>query len=51
VKALAVPVSLAQMHEDPKLATMVILKQGRLSVAPVTPVEFDAILAAGGTKL
>ena len=51
VKALAVPVTLAQMHEDPKLATMVILKQGRLSVAPVTPVEFDAILAASGTKL
>jgi predicted RNA-binding protein with PUA-like domain len=30
---------------------MVILKQGRLSVAPVTPVEFDTILAAGNTKL
>jgi predicted RNA-binding protein with PUA-like domain len=51
VKALAVPVTLAQMHKDPKLSTMVILKQGRLSVAPVTPVEFDTILAAGNTKL
>jgi predicted RNA-binding protein with PUA-like domain len=51
VKALAQPVTLAQMNENPKLATMVILKQGRLSVAPVTQVEFDAVLAAGKTKL
>jgi predicted RNA-binding protein with PUA-like domain len=51
VRALAVPVTLAQMRADPKLATMVILKQGRLSVAPVSPVEFEAVLAAGKTKL
>jgi predicted RNA-binding protein with PUA-like domain len=35
----------------PKLANLKILKQGRLSVAPVTPVEFDTVLAAGKTKL
>ena len=50
-KALAQPVTLAQMRETPKLANMVVLKQGRLSVSPVTKVEFDAVLAAGKTKL
>jgi predicted RNA-binding protein with PUA-like domain len=51
VKALTQPVTLAAMRENPKLATMVVLKQGRLSVAPVTQVEFEAVLAAGKTKL
>jgi predicted RNA-binding protein with PUA-like domain len=51
VKALAQPVTLADMKTMPKLAGMVLLKQGRLSVSPVTKVEFDAVLAAGKTKL
>jgi predicted RNA-binding protein with PUA-like domain len=51
VKALVEPVTLAQMKENPKLATMVVLKQGRLSVSPVTSAEFNAVLAAGKTKL
>src|SRR5580704_15900487 len=51
VKALAVPVTLEQMRAMPKLANLKILKQGRLSVAPVTPAEFDTVLAAGKTKL
>jgi predicted RNA-binding protein with PUA-like domain len=51
VKALAAPVTLEQMRAMPKLAHLKILKQGRLSVAPVTPVEFDTVLAAGNTKL
>jgi predicted RNA-binding protein with PUA-like domain len=51
VKAVARPVSLAEMREMPKLANMAMLKQGRLSVSPVTKPEFDAILAAGKTKL
>ena len=51
VKALAEPVTLARMREMPKLAGMVILKQGRLSVSPVTPAEFQVVLAAGKTKL
>jgi predicted RNA-binding protein with PUA-like domain len=51
VKALAVPVTLAEMRENPKLKSMIVLKQGRLSVSPVTPAEFDAVLAAGRTKL
>ena len=51
VKALAQPVTLAQMREMPKLASMTVLKQGRLSVSPGTPAEFQAVLAAGKTKL
>jgi predicted RNA-binding protein with PUA-like domain len=30
---------------------MALLKQGRLSVSPVTRSEFQAVLAAGKTKL
>jgi predicted RNA-binding protein with PUA-like domain len=51
VKALSAPVTLAQMRQMPKLARMTVLKQGRLSVSPVTPAEFAAVLAAGKTKL
>jgi predicted RNA-binding protein with PUA-like domain len=51
VKALAEPVTLAQIKSMPKLANMMILKQGRLSVSPVTAAEFEAVLAAGKTKL
>jgi predicted RNA-binding protein with PUA-like domain len=50
VRALAEPVTLAQMRTMPKLANMVVLKQGRLSVSPVTKAEFEAVLAAGKTK-
>jgi predicted RNA-binding protein with PUA-like domain len=51
VKPLVEPVTLAQMKSTPKLANMTVLKQGRLSVSPVTPAEFEAVLAAGKTKL
>jgi predicted RNA-binding protein with PUA-like domain len=51
VKALAEPVSLAAMRDSPKLKDMVVLRQGRLSVSPVTKAEFEAVLAAGKTKL
>jgi len=51
VVALAEPVTLTQMKANPKLSGMTILKQGRLSVSPVTASEFQAVLAAGKTKL
>jgi predicted RNA-binding protein with PUA-like domain len=51
VKALSVPVTLDAIRVHPKLKDMVLLKQGRLSVSPVTKPEFDAILTAGKTKL
>lgn len=51
VKALAVPVGLDAMRKDAKLKNMVLLRKSRLSVSPVSPAEFDTVLAAGKTKL
>ncbi|MET0272263.1 MAG: EVE domain-containing protein [Phenylobacterium sp.] len=47
VRALKAPVTLAKMKADPVLADMVMLRQNRLSVSPVTPVEWSHILAMG----
>lgn len=44
VRPLARPVSLAEMKANPALAGMAMFRQFRLSVSPVTPVEWDAIL-------
>ncbi|WP_028056038.1 EVE domain-containing protein [Sphingobium bisphenolivorans] len=46
---LAKPVSLKTMKADPALADMVILRQSRLSVAPLTEAEFNHILALSKT--
>jgi len=51
VKALKEPVTLAALREHPSLRDMVLWKQGRLSVIPVTPAEFRAIVAAGKTRV
>jgi predicted RNA-binding protein with PUA-like domain len=51
VKPLARPVTLEEMREMKALANMVVVKKSRLSVSPVTKDEFDAVLAAGKTKL
>ena len=51
VTTLKKPVTLAEIKETPKLSTMVIVKKSRLSVAPVTKAEFDAVLAFANTKL
>jgi predicted RNA-binding protein with PUA-like domain len=48
VRALTRPVTLAQMKENAALAGMAMLRQGRLSVSPVTPQEWAAILAMAG---
>lgn len=45
VRPLASPVTLAQMKADPALSDMAMLRQSRLSVSPVTPAEWRAILA------
>ncbi|MFZ2994989.1 EVE domain-containing protein [Sphingobium sp.] len=42
---LAKPVTLKAMKADPKLADMVMLRQSRLSVAPLTKAHFDHIIA------
>ena len=44
VRPLAKPVSLADMKANPALAGMAMFRQFRLSVSPVTPEEWDAIL-------
>jgi len=39
------PVTLKTMKADPALADMVMLRQSRLSVAPLTPQQFEHIVA------
>ena len=51
VAPLAVPVTLEAIKASSKLSKMILVKKSRLSVAPVTKDEFDAVLAAGKTKL
>ena len=51
VKPLAVPVPLATIREDAKLADMQMLRRSRLSVVPVTAAEFKRVLELGKTKL
>ena len=48
VRALKTPVTLAQMKANPALAEMKMFKQFRLSVCPVEPDEWTAILAMAG---
>ncbi len=48
VRRLKQPVSLAQMKANPALAEMKMFKQFRLSVCPVEPDEWTAILAMAG---
>ena len=43
VRELAQPVTLAEMKAEPALADMVMLRQSRLSVSPVTDAEWAAI--------
>lgn len=44
-KKLKNPVSLATLKATPELQNMKMVRQGRISVTPVTPAEFDKILA------
>ncbi len=44
VEALANPVTLDQIKADPRLSEMVLVKNSRLSVQPVTESEWKAIL-------
>ena len=48
VRALKRPVSLAQMKAEPALAGMVLFRQFRLSVTPITAEEWRTILALAG---
>jgi predicted RNA-binding protein with PUA-like domain len=45
VKPLQRPVPLAEIKAEPKLAKMELIRQSRLSVAPVSPGEWKTVLA------
>jgi predicted RNA-binding protein with PUA-like domain len=44
VRPLAKPVTLAQIKAEPKLAKMELIRQSRLSVAPVRDEEWKLVL-------
>ena len=48
VRALAHPVTLAEMKANPVLAGMAMFRQFRLSVTPITPEEWQTILRMAG---
>ena len=48
VRRLAHPVSLARIKAEPGLRTMPLVTQGRLSVMPLTAVQFARIVELGG---
>jgi predicted RNA-binding protein with PUA-like domain len=51
VATLKAPVTLAALKADPRFADLAILRQSRLSVAPVSPQHFELIVAmAGGAQ-
>lgn len=50
VKPFLEPVSLDQIKADPRLAEMVLVKNSRLSVQPVTEDEWQVICGLGKTK-
>lgn len=50
VRALARPVTLDEMKADKRLVKMVIFKQSRLSVVPVTPEELEVVAGLGKKK-
>ncbi len=50
VEAVAKPVTLAAVKAEPKLAEMVLVKNARLSVQPVTAAEWKLVCKMGGVK-
>ena len=50
VKPLPKPVPLKQIKSEPALAQMKLVRQSRLSVTPLTPLEFARLLELGETK-
>jgi predicted RNA-binding protein with PUA-like domain len=50
VEPLKAPVTLAAIKADKKFADMVLVKNSRLSVQPVTAAEWSAIRKLGGLK-
>ena len=50
VRALARPVTLAEVKADPVFADFVLVRQGRLSVMPVPPPLWKRLLALGAAR-
>jgi predicted RNA-binding protein with PUA-like domain len=50
VHDMPVPVTLAAVKANPKLAEMALVKSMRLSVQPVTPAEWTEVCRMGGLK-
>ncbi len=50
VEPLARTVTLEEMRGHKRLGKMEMFRQSRLSVVPVTPQEFETVLALGGKK-
>lgn len=50
VRALAKPVTLAEIKAEPRLADMDLIRQSRLSVAPVRDAEWAVILEMAGER-
>jgi predicted RNA-binding protein with PUA-like domain len=48
LRALKTPVTLAAMKATPALSSMIMLRQSRLSVAPISTEEWTTILALAG---
>lgn len=48
LRDLPKPVTLAEIKSEPKLAEMVLVKNSRLSVQPVSAAEWQVILKMGG---
>ncbi len=49
VQAFKKPVTLAEVKSDPRLENVALVKQARLSVMPLKPQEFDAIVELGNS--
>lgn len=47
VEALATPVTLGAIKQEPRLADMALVRQGRLSVMPVAKKDFELIVKKG----
>ena len=50
VRAFPMPVTLAAMKAEPRLAGMKMFQQFRLSVCPITDSEWDVVLEMGGAS-
>ena len=50
VRTLERPVTLAEIKAEPRLAKMELIRQSRLSVAPVRDEEWASVLEMAGKK-